>query len=421
MMALTPLRGDPAYVASQAAEMVTAADRMEQAASRLRALMNGAEYRSDAVDAVAVNAEALASVMTKASIRYRGTGEALKDYATVLDAAQQQADGAIGQQASTDVWSARSDVLHKEAQASVDFANPLTSEEERERGRVELAQARQHLAQQEAQSAVAAATYEDARADVERAAVIAMGRIKDSIEASGLNDSFWDDFEGFKDEYLVPILNAVVEVLTAVNKILGALSLVLAFIPGLQGLAAALKTLSFALTLVTFVATVMLTVLGERTVGELLTASLLMAAATVKLKGGPKTARQPGDDTLKGSAHNLFKSVKDGHPEWRKGGAKLYAFGEQQATDLAAHAVLPKDVADFVVNPRSASAHLAGDVVDAVLPSDAQPSTDKLATRDVNPVGNDFSSVNVDSIISSSFANQTAPHAPAFCSSGGGR
>ena len=424
-MSLTPLPGDPAFVQKQAAGMLTAADRMERAAARLRSLMEHDDYRSEAVDAVKQNADELAGVMTKASVRYRGTGDALHVYAGVLDAAQQQARRAIEQLGGTDVGQARSHVMSAETDEAVVRLDPLASGEDHRRTEIASRAARDDLARQEASARAAHASYEDARLDVEHAATIAASSIHHSVVASDLNDSFWDDFEAFKDAYLVPVLEAVVTVLTEVNKVLGVLALVLAFVPGLQGLAAALKTLSLALTLITFVATVALTVLGERTFGELLTASLVLAASTIKLKGAAKpgaAAPKPGPGTegnLAQSSAHMFAAIKDGHPDWKAGGQAVLGRGLDEAVDLATHALLPAQVADFLVDPQNWAAQQAGQAYDKVVPADQQVSTNDLAASDVDPLASELHHVDAGAIVENAFAAR--PHQPpVLCSVAGG-
>lgn len=237
--------GDPSRVRDQATSMVRAAERMKSAAETLQRIDSGA-YDSDAIDAVFVNTTEVASVLRGASTRYRGTGEALQDYAEVLDSAQQQSREASDKMAGTDVDGAIWDVASKQAAV----ANPvlLLPDREAERDQVhrELVQAKQELHAQQAQANDAREQWQRAKDDVDQAAEEAIRRIHIAVEDSGLNDAAWDDVLAWFDKAAVEVL----AVLEDIGPILGIAALLTAWIPVVGQVFAALAGLAALVTLV---------------------------------------------------------------------------------------------------------------------------------------------------------------------------
>lgn len=281
-MALHALPGEPAKVAAEARKMLDAASRMRRAAATLKQLADRGQYRSQAVDALRSNATDVSVVMTKAAVRYEGAGEALSDYAPALEAAQRQATTAIAMLQGTDVGGARASVQR----AALDPWEHVTlSEEDKARRAVELADAKADLAEQERAVAAAQALHADAVRDVEVAAQRAMTRIHEANEMSGLNDSFWDNWNGLVDKYINPAIEMLTKILDVISDIIGVIALILAFIPGLQPLAAALAGLSLALKGISLLLTTLQVLMGKKTWGDLLSKAVVLAVSVV-LKGG---------------------------------------------------------------------------------------------------------------------------------------
>lgn len=388
---MTPLPGNPGLVKAEASHMVEAAARMEQAAAALRDV--AAHARSKAVDGMRDNAEKVAKVMTSAAIRYRGAGHALAAYAPVLEAAQTQAKRAIAQLGGTDVGSAQADV----SRAELDPWEHLTlSEEEKTQRATELARAKSDLAEQRAAEAAAWALYADAKADVEKAAGIAMSGIQAANDLSALNDSFWDDFNGFVDKYVVPALNALTDILDVISDILGVIALVLAFIPGLQALAAAIGGLALVLKGISLLVTALLAFAGKKTWGDVLAKAITLALSIV-LKGGASKAvgnlralrsgvgkgdgliarMSPGD--LVRNAKGMYM-LKAGDEGYKKAVEDVFKFGAKTGVEYGARfnegswdAKYDVDIAQAVTNSQYREGLTAGDYVGELINVVADP------------------------------------------------
>ena len=211
-----PIPGDPDRVASGAREMQEAARIMSKAAAELRQIADSASYRSQAIDEFRGHAGELATTLTKASMRYSKSGDALAEYAPKLRAGQEDARDAIRTACSVDVGGAAQRVEHyrEEAQQS----RSLQDHEEVQRNLTQLSIAQDDLRDQQATLKAAAAQYAAAVRAVQDAAANAADRIKDAEEVSQLNDNLMDDLEGLKERYIDPLAATVKEFLVEVLK-----------------------------------------------------------------------------------------------------------------------------------------------------------------------------------------------------------
>ncbi len=221
------LDGDPVVLRSTGQRYRETAAAIRIAVSTLQDIARPGAMVSVAIDRVRGDAEHLASEIDAAESRYGETGEALLDYAAALADAQERAARAIADHdaAATDLAAAqtRSRSLRSErstllrtsttAASGGDGADELSGLDRLLRG------AGSDAADAEAAATAARRRYDDAVADRDRAARAAMDRIRDVVEGSSLNDSFWDDVSGvFHDivDFLADALEAIVDAIVAV-------------------------------------------------------------------------------------------------------------------------------------------------------------------------------------------------------------
>ena len=428
MTAFTPLPGNADVVASGAQSMKAAAAEMTAAAATLRGLADQGQYRSGAIDQFRTHAGELATVMTKASMRYQGAGQALADYAPQLRSAQERALAAIQAAKSTNVGFAKGRVRELKAQLLVDAAtlNP----DEFHRTNAQFAEAKQDLEEQKGAYGRAVADYERAVDELKGHASAAAERIVSADEMSGLNDGLMDDLRGLKETYLDPLIAKVMEqakkflapalkklstFLDELADLLNKMAVVLAVLAAVVTLigvvfppaaavgaamflvAGAVGTLALGLSTFSLAMKVGLFLLGDLTFGALLT-SALTVAASVLLKGKGKDV---AGKVFKGGSTE-FKEVVGNQADDLSGGT----------TDLLAIPVeeglnhLFDD--SFVVPAELWNTFDAG--ADAVL--------DRGASSDVSDISTDFGSVDVDAIMGEAFSNETVEDRGLLCSSG---
>lgn len=278
-MSLGTLPGEPALVQSQASAMVAAAERMTRAAAALRRL--DVDASSDAVRELVENTDEVAEVMQRAATRYRGAGEALLDYARVLDRAQADAALASRQHEATDVGGAALRLAGEEVAAR----DPLLLLPDREADRAhviaEVTRARQHLAEQQAAATDASQRWEHARSDVDDAADRAIDRINASIEKSGLRDGFWKQVGAWFDTATA----ALQDVLNAIAPVLSVAALLLGWVPFLG------QVLAVAALAVTLISVAILVYQAARSGRSVLRTFSEVAFALVNVIPGVKAGR----------------------------------------------------------------------------------------------------------------------------------
>ncbi|KRC54958.1 MULTISPECIES: hypothetical protein [unclassified Nocardioides] len=416
MTSFTPLPGDPHAVATEGHQMTSAAARMLAAAKTLNRIADTSDFQSDAIDGLRKNAGEMADVMVDAWYRYQFAGKALTEYAPKLEAAQKQADRAIAQHGSTDVWSARGHVARLEAEKF----NPLLGADERAELDAQISRAHSDLSHQESVAGQAEALYNDAVADRDRAAVAAMNQIESANKVSGLNDSFWDNFKGFREKYLDAIVEAVIDVLDAVADVL---LLIAPFTGPLMPYVFAAGAILKAATLVWMTFQVLT---GQKTIGQFL-------ERYIKVVGGlVLTAAKLLDPKSKfGVAKDVFGLVvKHGEPILENhGGPKLTldyyeyfldrdAYVEKYGADgVAAQSAFTggMTILDPAGGALDMGAGMAGAYFDnEILDPSTVWTTDDLATHDVSgPVGTDYSNVDPESIVGNAFGHPASgsPHA----------
>lgn len=284
-----PLDGDPEVLRHTGQRYRETAAAIRSAVATLEDIARPGAMVSVAIDRVRDDAQHLAGEIAQAERRYGETGEALLDYAVALADAQERADRAI-----RDEREARADLdaaATRERQLRGQRADLLRSDDDVDDrlGSVDrlLRLASGAAADAGAASAAARRRFDDAVDDRDRAARAAIARIRDVVEGSGLNDSFWDDVGGvlhdlvdFLTDALEAIVDAIVAVLEAIAVLIVTVLAVLAAVMLLGlvilvALAAAIITLA-VLVLVLAAALVLLVVAALIVVGLVVAALALL-------------------------------------------------------------------------------------------------------------------------------------------------
>jgi hypothetical protein len=295
MDALTPLPGDPATLLSRAEDLDRSAAEIQLAIQNLRRLADHDETISKAISKVRDDVSDVASNVTKAHVRYTGTAAALREYAPKLEAAQGRAERAIAayHSAGADVASAQHRLQTAQDEYTPDDGSVPPNAYARDAMFASTPEGvRSQHAVQEAQAGVANAQREwaAALADMTHAAQHAASLIDAAMDASGLNDGFWDVIGGAWDEfaawakkYLGPILDVLQKIAAQIANIAGILALVFGilgvFFPALEGIAGIFEMISLVASLVSFACTLILAVMGDRTWGDVLSTGIVAVTA----------------------------------------------------------------------------------------------------------------------------------------------
>jgi len=226
---MDPLDGDPVVLHQTGQRYRQTAAAIRAAVATLNDIARPGTMVSVAISRVREDAEHLAREISAAEQRYGETGEALLDYATALTGAQDDATRAIRDHndalGDLGVAHARERELRTERNGVVLEPTGLIPGADADTdGRLARIDRMIQLATgaaAEANAAAAAARrrYDEAVADRDRAARAAIARIRDVIDGSALNDSFWDNVGGvFHDivEFLADALEAIVNAIVAV-------------------------------------------------------------------------------------------------------------------------------------------------------------------------------------------------------------
>lgn len=250
--------GDPDVIADQARTMVAAALTMQKAAERLMRLTDDTDFTSEATDQLRRNAGDLAVSMTKASIRYRGAGQALDTFSAQLRTLQGEADAALAAHGQTDVAGATHLHAGLEVEALEAKANPFMPDDERQHIALRLNHAQQALQHEQIRAKAAESQWEGVNATWETAAKSAASAIQDADAASHLNEGSVQHLLNWFDDHLQDIhdiLDVVSQALSVVALALSVVALVLA--PTIVGtpLAAILGTAVGVLKVITLVIT----------------------------------------------------------------------------------------------------------------------------------------------------------------------
>ncbi|WP_231249089.1 hypothetical protein [Nocardioides furvisabuli] len=378
---------------------------MRKAAASLRRMNDGSTYRSEAIDAVRRNADDLALVMDDSRARFHEAGQALVEYAPKLDAAQQRALRAINANGHTDVTGTAGKAATLKAAAIASAANPLATPEERTAADLAYQRAKSRAIEHAAAAAAARGEYDQARADVDRAALEAMNRISAANKRGKLNDGVGDHLANFNEKVMKPLLEMLVFIVDAVAAILLAVAAVLALLGVTAPIAAFVAGALTVVALVSIGLKVVQLGLSHISMGEFVASALMFGAGKIasKLAKGAKATR------------GLHASEVHKRPTQMSAPRK----GKVDLVDLPdAGGSTAESVIDFFAGDWLA------DQVDSVVGELVEPgsvwSVDDLRTTGVEPLGGTGSSVEPQAIIDNHFGPDAALDRPlAACAEGG--
>jgi hypothetical protein len=265
-----PVPGDPVTVRAGGINYRQVADRISSVVATLRGL---SDDQSDArsVDVVIEQKDQVADSIEKAEQRYRAAGDALVEYAEVLDNAQASSAHALSQ-----AQAARKDAdqQRKTAQRWGKEARQATDADERARYRRFQRQAEGNAADHEAMVGVWRRAVEQASRDVDVAAQRACDQINAVTGTDGLNDSWWDN--------LASVLEAVAALAETISAITGILGMLLAWVPILGP---ALLAVSAITGVIAAIANVALAAGGKQSWGDALKSVFFAAIGCLGLGG----------------------------------------------------------------------------------------------------------------------------------------
>lgn len=259
---MDPIPGDPVVLRRTGQRYHETAAAIRAAVSNLEEIAQPGAMVSLAIDRVRSDAARLAREIAGAEVRYAETGEALIDFATALDVAQGDAERAMrdAEDASADEQdaAAREQTLRaRHGGLAADAAPSEVSSLERSiRG---LAGDVERFS-----TAVSAAgqRHAEAVADRDHAAQVAIERIRDVVDGSDLNDSFWDDLSSAVGDFFEAVGEALLAIAAAVVAAVVAVVLaVLVIIAAVLVLVAAIILLGLAVIAALVVAAIALAAL----------------------------------------------------------------------------------------------------------------------------------------------------------------
>ncbi|MFT4136586.1 hypothetical protein [Microbacterium sp.] len=265
-----PIPGDPDHVRRGGQSYLEIAGTIQRTATRLRTLgLDGTV--SEAIDALAVTASAVADDISRAEARYRATGNALVSYSSQLASAQDESVIALrraqaAQGAAEEAQDGRRRYLRL-ADSTADPTETLRLERLADAAGAEVRHA--DAAAQGARDDILAAA---ARRD--RAAESARASIENTTSGDDLGDTWWDDWGA-------DVLAVITDVAGAIATIAGILAVVVSWIPVIgQALGAALLLVAGIAAVVNAIGNIVLAATGERGWGEAIV-SIIGAALSV--------------------------------------------------------------------------------------------------------------------------------------------
>jgi len=184
-------------------------------------LTDNTDFTSEATDQLRRNAGDLAASMTRASIRYRGAGQALDTFSAQLRTLQGEADAALAAHGQTDVAGATHVHAGLEVEALEAKANPFMPDDERQHIALRLSHAQQALQHEQIRAKAAESQWEGVNATWDTAAKSAASAIQDADAASHLNQGTIQPLLNWFDAHLQDIH----DILEAVGMALAVISI----------------------------------------------------------------------------------------------------------------------------------------------------------------------------------------------------
>ncbi|KGJ82329.1 hypothetical protein GY21_00725 [Cryobacterium roopkundense] len=220
-----PIPGDPSAVQTAAVEYTSVAEAITRAAANLRALSGCEGMVSEAVSALAEQADDVAERIERAQERYAGVGLALTNYATPLSEAQATSVQAL-MNANT-AFQAQADANADQARYQDRLYDSSLTPEDRRDYEKQQDDAVNDGAGAASMLAAAVELLQSAIDQRDVAAAVAAEAIADVENSGNLNDTFWDNVDQFFDKHA-----ALIDNILFVAGILAAVLVVVAlFIP----------------------------------------------------------------------------------------------------------------------------------------------------------------------------------------------
>lgn len=249
-----PTPGDPAVVREGGRKYKAVADSIKRIADNMRKLSAGT-VQSQSVQALMESRDTVVEGVGKAENRYRQAGQALEDYAVVLDRVQVETAEALAKARSAVTDRDAAEAAAKRYDISAESAGTDDSLQEKYSRRA----AEERSAAADARSTIAAqqTVVQQAVADRDAAARTAIDGINMATESDGLNDGWWENW-GAK---LTKILAKICEFVSMVT---GILALLVCWIPVIgQAMAAVLMTISAVAGILAALGNILLAATGQ--------------------------------------------------------------------------------------------------------------------------------------------------------------
>ncbi|WP_169580733.1 MULTISPECIES: hypothetical protein [Microbacterium] len=221
---LQEIEGEPDAIARAGRHYSAIAAQMEWTADELKKLADDTKYKAESLDKVRESAGELHGELRKAGVRYERTGPVLVTYAAALRRAQNiTVDPYVERIRTAHAAAEEAEEALDEAQGKVDDLDTTwiweddPTDAERNAAASQLSDARRAAGTASSTLAGLWESFESGYAAWEEAYEDAVDGVEDAIEASGINDSWWED-----------LLDGIADAMT----VIGAIAIVLAIVVG---------------------------------------------------------------------------------------------------------------------------------------------------------------------------------------------
>ncbi len=262
------LKGDPDLLASKARHYASIADAISRSVHALDSVADEDTMKSQSLEKIRETARKVKDDIAKAQDRYRVTADALSEYSGLLRTAQDDAVTAIAEieEKQGAANTARSTATRAE------YAVAFAPETEAATAQTSATQAADAADAADAALRSAHQKWENAKADKDRAAEAARGKINGVVNGEGnkgLNDGWWDNWGA-----------TLFQILKTICDIAGVLAIFLAWVPILGQILLVLAAIGAIITLVEAIVKV---ATGQGTWGDVILAAV---GAVLTLFGG---------------------------------------------------------------------------------------------------------------------------------------
>lgn len=307
-----PIPGDPAKVLDYAVYYERVAEAIQDTATNLRATVDATQTESEAIAAFRDLATKVAESVSEIDGRYTAVASAMRTYEAELDRTRSQALAQLS--VAGEALEDRQNAITREYRYRDQLEDPNTPP-----ANIPYIQHKLNVA--ESDQTDATVRIQSAKDAIERlideratAANAAANAIRNVIDGSDLNDSWWDkvaDFAATVWNLYLDALEVLMDVLDVLLPILDILSLILtivAIVLILTGVGAAIgaalltvarviNLISLALKAVKFMATALLVVGGRRSLADLALAGIDLALSAFTFGKGGSIVKTAADAT----------------------------------------------------------------------------------------------------------------------------